>query len=54
MDEAIMIVQGRASYLNRGPPATSEMRILLEKEFIAYRFYGSQKWNVSVWYPLHY
>jgi hypothetical protein len=28
MDEAIMIVQGRASYLNRGPPAASGMRIL--------------------------
>jgi hypothetical protein len=52
-DEAIIIIQGRASYLNRGPPAASGMRILLEKEFMAYRFCGSQKWNVSVWYPLH-
>jgi hypothetical protein len=27
--------------------------ILLEEEFMAYRFCGSQKWNVSVRYPFH-
>jgi hypothetical protein len=48
-DKAIMIIQGRASYLNRGPPAASGMRICIRASMlysIALTNWRHQQWRV--------